>query len=164
MVLKLPWPQKQMFWAFNKGIFQFYPNLWVTKLKPLSGKGRQSVENYLNEFFFQEKPLTKEFSSYLETKPECFQRLKRPFLWFFCQFLSGEVKTIFWEIEAKHSNIFKSKFGHRKFLRKRFWSCLELKRECCEHFKRAFFKFLQIFEWQSWNRFLGKWGKEFKTI
>ena len=27
-------------WAFEKGIFQFFANFWVTKLKPFSGKAR----------------------------------------------------------------------------------------------------------------------------
>ena len=38
----------------------------------------------------------------------------------FCTFLSNEVETIFWESEAKDSRLFKSKFGQRKLLRKRF--------------------------------------------
>ena len=49
MVLKLPSAQKRMFWAFEKNIFQYFENVWVTKLKPFSGKVRQSVQNYLNQ-------------------------------------------------------------------------------------------------------------------
>ena len=82
----------------------------------------------------------------------------------FCKFLGHEVETIFWESEAKRSKLFKSKHGHRKLLSKRFWSYLELKSECCERLKRAFFSFLQIFGWRSWNHFMGKWGKVLKTI
>ena len=63
----------------------------------------------------------------------------------FCKFLSDEVKTTFWENEAKGSKLFKSKFGHRKLLRKWFWSYLELKNECSEHLKKTFCKFLQNF-------------------
>ena len=36
------------------------------------------------------------------------------------KFLKGEVETVFRENEAKRSIIFKSKFGHRKLLRKWF--------------------------------------------
>ena len=36
----------------------------------------------------------------------------------FSRFLSGEVETVFWEIEAKLSKLFKSEFGNRKLLRK----------------------------------------------
>ena len=38
-----------MFWAFEEGIFWFFANFWVTKLKPFSGKARQSFQNYLNQ-------------------------------------------------------------------------------------------------------------------
>ena len=82
----------------------------------------------------------------------------------FYKFLSNEVETIFWESEAKHSKLFESKFDHRKLLIKWFWSYLELKNECSERLKREIFSFLQIFKWQSWNHFLGKWGKALKTI
>ena len=34
--------------------------------------------------------------------------------------LSDEVETIFWESEAKHQKLFKSKFGHINVLRKWF--------------------------------------------
>ena len=47
----------------------------------------------------------------------------------FCRFLSDEVETIFWEHQANRSRLFKSKFGHRKLLRKWFWSYLDLKDE-----------------------------------
>ena len=49
MVLKLPGARKWMFWAFKEGIFQFFANIWVTKMKLFSGKVRQSVEGYLNQ-------------------------------------------------------------------------------------------------------------------
>ena len=56
----------------------------------------------------------------------------------FCKYLSDEVEGIFCESETKYSKLFKSKFGHRKLLRKWFWSYLELKNECSERLKRAF--------------------------
>ena len=34
---------------FEKGIFQFFANFWVTRLKPFSGKLRQSAQNFLNQ-------------------------------------------------------------------------------------------------------------------
>ena len=37
------------------------------------------------------------------------------------KFLKDEGETIFWEIEAKCSKLFKSKFGHRIVLKKWFW-------------------------------------------
>ena len=69
--------------------------------------------------FSHRKLLRKCFQSYLEVKSECSERLKKIFF-SFCKFLSDEVETFFWESEVKRSKLFKSKFGHRKLLRK--WS------------------------------------------
>ena len=76
----------------------------------------------------------------------------------FCKFSRDEVETVFWESEAKRSRIIKSKFGYRKLFRKSVWRYFELENKCYERLKRAFFRFLEIFEWRSWKRFLGKWG------
>ena len=163
MVLEQPWPQKRMFWAFEKSIFQFFANFWVTKLKPFSGKVRQSIQNYWNQNLIIGSFLENGFEATLSSKTNVLSVWKGNFS-IFCKFLSDEINTIFWESEAKCSRLFKSKFGHRKFLGKWFWSYLELKNECFQRLKRAFFSFLQIFEWRSWNRFLGKRGNTAKTF
>ena len=85
----------------------------------------------------------------------------------FCNVLSDEVETIFWEGKAKRFKLLKSKFDKKKLLRKWFWSYLELKKECCEHLKRYFFNFfpkfwvtkLKLFFWklrQSVQSYLNK--------
>ena len=163
MVLKLPRARKRMFWAFEEGIFRFFANFWVTKLKPFSGKARQSFQNYLNQDLVLGSFLENGFEDTLSSKMNVLSVWKGHFS-VFCNFLSSEVETLFWESEAKRSRLFKSKSGHGKLLTKWFWSYLDLKNECSEYLKRAFFSFLQIFEWRSWNHFLGKWGKAFKTI
>ena len=58
------------------------------------------------------------------------------------KFLSDEVESIFWESKAKRSKLFKSKFGHRKLLRKWFQRYLQLKTECSERLKRPLFSWL----------------------
>ena len=87
MVLKLPWGQKQMFrtfewwswncllWAqkrmfcmFEKEIFQFFENFWLTKLKLFSGKPRQSVQNYLNQNLVIGSSLKNGFEATLSSK------------------------------------------------------------------------------------------------
>ena len=152
-----------MFWAFEKCISQFFPNFWVKKLKPFSGKVRQSVQNYLDQNLVIGSFLENGFEATLSSKTNVLSVGKRHFS-IFWKCLSDEVETIFRESEAKRSKLFKSKFGRRKFVRKWFWSYLELKNECSERLKRAFFSFLQIFEWRSWNRFLGKRGNAAKTF
>ena len=132
-------------------------------LKPFSGKVKQRIQSYLNQTLVIGSFLEKGFEATMSSKTNVLRAWKEHFSGF-CKFLSGKIETIFWESEAKRSKLFKSKFGHRKLLRKSFWSYLELKNECCERLKRAFFSFLQVFEWRSWNHFLGKWGKAFKAI
>ena len=70
--------------------------------------------------------------------------------------LSDEVETIFWEKEAKRSKLIKSKSRHRKFLKKWFWSYLELNNKCSQRLKRAFFSILQNFWVTKVKPFSGK--------
>ena len=165
MVLEQAWVQKRMLLAFKKSIFQFFANfwLWVTQLKQFSGKVRQSVQTYLNQNLVIGIFLENRFGTTLSSKTNILSVSKGHFS-VFCKFFSDEVETTFWESEAKRSKLFKSKLGHRKLLIKWFWSYLELKNECSERLKRAFFSFLQIFEWRSSNRFLGKRGIAAKNI
>ena len=124
-------------------------------MKPFSEEAKQSVQNYLNQDLVIGSFLENGFEAILRSKTNVPTVWKRLFAVFW-KFLSDEVKTIFWESEGKRSKLFKSKFGHKKLLRKWFRSYLELKNKCYERLKRAFFSFLQIFGWQSWNLFLGK--------
>ena len=61
MVLKLRWVDKRVLWAFEKNIFQFFANFWVTKLKP--------------KFCYRKVP-RKLFWRYLKVKNKCSERLK----------------------------------------------------------------------------------------
>ena len=139
-------------WAFEKSIFQFYENFWVTKLKPFSGKDRENVQDCLNQNFALGNFLENDFEAILSSEITFVSVWKEHFsvLW---KFLSDKVETIFWERQGKRSRLFKSKFRSRKLLRKWFWSYLELKKKFCERLKRALFRFLQLFESQSWNHF-----------
>ena len=156
MVLKLLGARKQMFWAFEKGIFQFFANFGVTKLKPFSGTVRQSVQTYLNQSLVIRSFLGNGFEDTVSSKTNV--------LSVFRKFLSDEVENLFWEIRAKRLKLFKSKFGHGKLLGKWFWRYRDLKRECSERLIRAFFSFLEIFEWRSRNYFLEQWDKAFQTV
>ena len=163
MNLKLPWAQKRMFWAFEKSIFKLFPKFWVPKLKPFSGKLREGVQNYWNQTFIIRNWLKNVFAATLSSKTNVLSLLKEHFSGF-CKFLSDKVKAIFSETEARGSELFQSKFGQRKLLRKWFWSYLELKKECFQRLKRSFFRFFLSFKWRSWNDFVRKWGKAFKTV
>ena len=98
------------------------------KLKAFAGKVGQSVKIYRNQNLVIRTILENGFGAALSSKMNVLSVWKKHFL-VFCKFLSDEVETIFRESEAKLSKLFKSKFGHRKFVRKWFWSYLELKNE-----------------------------------
>ena len=68
MVLKLPWAETRMYWAFEKSIFQFFVDFWVTKLKPFAGKVTQSVEGCLNQKLVLGNCLKNGFEANLRSK------------------------------------------------------------------------------------------------
>ena len=123
--------------------FRFFANFWVTKLKPFSEKMKQSVPKYLNQNLVIASFLENSFQGTLSSKTNVLSISKGRFL-VYCRFLSDEVETIFCESEAKRLKVFKSRFGHMMLLRNWLWSYLELKNECSERFKMAFFSFLEV--------------------
>ena len=65
--------------------------------------------------------------------------------WLFWKFLSDEVETVFWEIEAKWSKLFKFKVSHRKHFIKRFWSYLWDQKRLLWAFANGIFHFFWKF-------------------
>ena len=147
----------------KRAFFQFFGNIWVTKLKPFPGKLRQGVQSCLNQNLVVRSFSGTGFEPTLSSKTNVLRVWKEHFS-VFCKFLCDEVETFFWKSEAKRLKMFKSIFGHRKLLRKWLWSYLDLKNECSYRLKRAFSRFLQIFKWRSWNHFLEKISKALKTV
>ena len=133
-----------MFWAFEKGMFPFFASFWLTKLKPFSGKKRQSEANYLNQDLVIGSFLKNRFEATLSSKTNVLS-IWKGHVSVFCKFLIDEVETVFWEKETKWGKLFKSRFSHRKLLRKWFWGYLELKSECSERFKKTCFSFFKFF-------------------
>ena len=152
MALEQPWAQKRIFWAFEKSIFQFFANFWVTKLKPFSGKVRQGVQNYLNQNSVVGSLLENGLEATLSSKANVLSVWKNH-ISVFWKCLSDEVETAFLEKEGKRSTLFKSKFSNMQLLSKWFWSYIKFENECFECLKGAFLSFLQSFGWRSWNRF-----------
>ena len=162
--------------AFWNGIFQFFANFWVTKLKLFFGKVRQS--NKIETVFWEsEAKQSKLLNSKLATKSilhnsfEATLRSKRNAVsiwkwsfWSFCKFLGDEVETVFWESETKHWRLLKSKVSHRKHFRNLFWSYLEVKNQCPGPLEKAFFTFLKFLNDEVWSRLLEKRGKMLKTF
>ena len=121
-------------------MLQFFGNFLVTKLKPFSGKVRQSLPNYLNQNLVIGSFLGNSFQATLSSKTNVLIVWKGHFSVFW-KFLNDKVEIIFWENEAKHQKLFKLEFRHRKLLTKWFWRFLEFKNESSERLKITFFSF-----------------------
>ena len=146
-----------------KGQFSVFSKVFSDKIQSIFCVSELKRSKPFKSKCGQRKLHRNRFWSYFELKNECSKHLKKSFFGFLL-ILSDEVEVIFSKSEGKHLKLFESKFGHRKVFIKLFSSYLQLKNECCVCLETAFFSFLQISEWQSWNHFLGKWGKAVKTI
>ena len=91
----------------------------MKNLKPLSGKVRQSVQNYLNQNLVVRIFVQNSFGATLGSKTNLLS-ISKEYFSVFCKFMSDHIETIFWESETKLSKLFKSHFGYRKLLRKWF--------------------------------------------
>ena len=175
MVLKLPYCQKcpehfeMAFFNFLE-IFEWrnwncFLGKWgkAMKSKLFFGKVRQSNQNCLNSKLATKSILHNSFEATLRSKRNTVSIWKWSF-WSFCKFLGDEVETVFWESEAKHWRLLKSKVSHRKHFRNLFWSYLEVKNQCPGLLEKAFFTFLKFLNDEVWSRLLEKRGKMLKTF
>ena len=135
--MKLPWSEKRMFWAFEKGIFQFFANFWVTKLKPFSGKFRQSVQSDLYQNLVIGNFLENDFETILSSKMSFVSVWKDHFLAFW-KFLSGKVETIFWKSYAKRSKLLNQNLVVGSFLENDFEGTFKSKRSIASLWKKHF--------------------------
>ena len=125
-----------MLWAFENGILGYLQiSQWQSRNHSTESEKRH--QNYLNWNLVIRSFLQNRFQATLGSKTNVLSVWKGIFM-FFWKFLSEEAETIFWESEAKVSKLFKSKFGHRKILRKWFSCYLEFKDECSEVWKGHF--------------------------
>ena len=88
-----------------KGHFSVFANFWVTKLKPFSGKVRQSMQNYLNQNLVIGSFLENGFEATLSSKTNVLSVWKGHFSVFY-KFLSDEIETVFWESETMLRKLF----------------------------------------------------------
>ena len=89
----------------------------MTKVKPFPGKVRQSIQNSLNENLLIGSFLEDVFDATLTSKTNVVSLWKGHFT-VFCKFLRDQVEITFRESEANSPKLFKSRFGHRKVVRK----------------------------------------------
>ena len=79
-----------------------------------------------SSWVYEVKHFRKWFWSYFRPKTNILNVWKLCFS-FVCTFLNDEVETLFRKSKAKPSKLYKFNVGHRKYFRKWFWSCLEMK-------------------------------------
>ena len=112
----------------------------MTKLKPFLGRVRQSVQKYLNQNLVIESFLENGLEATLSSKTNVLS-VSKEHSSVSCKFLSDDVETFFYESDTNRLKLFKLKICHKKLLKKWFTSHFDLKRECSERLKRAFFSF-----------------------
>ena len=122
MVLKLPWAQKRMFWAFEKGIFQLFANFWKDEVETVF---RESEVKCSNLFKFGHKNiLRKWFWSNLKLKNECSERLKSTFFSFFANFWVTKLKPFSGKVRQSDKNYLNQNLGITTFLGNSFGAAL----------------------------------------
>ena len=123
-------------------------------LKHFSANVRQSIQNspvlkFPSEAFY--KMVSKLHWVHIKYS----ERLKIALL-IFANFWVEKLIPVLGESEANKPKLFKFKVVHRKYFRKRFWSYLEVKTECCEPLRMSFFSFFANFWVTNLNSFSGK--------
>ena len=148
-----------MLWTFENAIFQFFANFWIAKLKLFSGKARQSIQKYLNQNLVLGSILGNGFEVTSSSTANALNFSKWHFL-VFCKFLSNKVG----KVRQSMKNCVNQNMVIGIFLENGFKASLSSKTNVLSVYKMIFFKFFAIFQWESWNHFLGKWGKASKTV
>ena len=155
MVLKRRWGQRRFCKRFKNSNFN-YLAICRDDIKTLFCECEGKPSKRFHFEVCHMKQFRKWFWSYLQAKNEYSERLKIAFLiwveklkWF-----SEKVRQTLQDhlnqsllIGSILKKVLKLPWGQKRM----FWTL-------------AFFRFLQILEWLSWNRFNEKWGKVFKTV
>ena len=102
MVLKQPWAQKRLFWAFEKSIFHLFCKCLSDEVETIFWECyfRQSVKIYLIQNFGKGSFLENVFEATLSSKMNVLNVWKKHAS-VFKKFLSGEVENVFWESKAE---------------------------------------------------------------
>ena len=112
--------------TIKNGIFHFFADFWVTKLKPFTGKARENVENCFNP------------NLVIWIQVEYSECLKKTFS-NFLQISSLQVEAVFLKSKANLSKLFKFKVGRRKHLIIWFCNYLEVRTEISKCLKKDYF-------------------------
>ena len=142
--------------------FSVFVNSWVMKLKPFSGKARQSLQDQLNSKLVIVSFIGNGFEVTMSWKTNVLRVWNGHFS-VFCNIWVRKLKPFSRKVRQNVQNYLNQNLVIGSFLENGFATTLSPKANVLSVLKRAFFNFLEIFEWRSWNRFLGKWDWAFKT-
>ena len=134
-----------MLWTFEKTIFQFFANFWVTNLKQCSGKVRQSVQIYLNQNLVIRTFLENGFGATLSSKTNVVSVWKGHFSVFFADFSVTKLKPFSWKVRQSLQSHLNQNLVIGNFLENRFEANLSSKTNVLSVWKghfSVFFKFL----------------------
>ena len=156
---------RKLFWSYLEVKTEcFEPLKWKCQFwdfcKQLSGKvetvfweSKTRHSKLFKSKFGSRKHFRKWFGSYLVLK------LWKCHFLVFCKFLSKEVGKVRQSIKnCLNQNLLIGTF--LEMVSKLPWT----QEPILWSFENSIFSNLQVFDWRSWNHFLGKWGKMFKTI
>ena len=147
MFLKLHWAQKQMFWAFENGIFQFKASFWVTKLVSFSGKVRQNIKIYLNQNLVKKSFLENGLKSWGEKR--MFWTFEKRIFQFFAKFRVTKVKLFSEKGRQSEAVYLNQKFVIRTFLGNGFGATLRWKTNIVSVWKEHFSVFASFWVMKS---------------
>ena len=144
MGLKLPWAQKRVFGTLGKGILQFFAGFCATKLKPLLGKVKQSIQNYLNQNLIIRSSLQNGFEANLSSKRNLLS-LWKGILQFFASFCVTQLKSLSGKVKQSVRNYLNQNLVRERFLENGFEASLSSKTNVVSVSKRRFSIFCKFF-------------------
>ena len=151
LLRKSAWSYLELKNKYPERLKKTFFSFWVTKLKLFS--------YILGTRTFLENG----FQATLSSKANVLNAWKKDFP-VICKFLSDEVKPFSGKGRQTEAIYLNQSFVIQTSLEHGFEATLISKTTVLSVWKKHFPFFLQMFEWRSWNHFLGKWGKVLKSI
>ena len=143
--------------------FSVFCKFLSDEVETILGKDTQSVQNYLNQNMGIRTFLENGFRATLSSN-SIVGGVWKKFLQLFVSFWVTKFKLFSGKLRQRVQDYLNQCLVIWSFLQNAFGATLSSKTNVLIARKKALFSFLQIFWWQSWDRFLEKWGKELKSI
>ena len=153
-----------MFWAFEKGTFQFFCKFLSDRVETVFWESEAKASKLFKLKFGHKNLPRKQFWSFLKLNNQYFVRLKRAFFSFFTSFWVTKLKPSSGKVRQRLQIYLDQNLIIRTFLEnsfEAFWSSIT---NILFVWKGHFSVFLQIFKWRRRNCFRGKWDNTAKSF